>query len=581
MNMKNNNLLALMIILFGIEFSAAAIQENEQQSTIKLVKKYEFEDVSIGQLPSGWGFSGRKEVSATVTNKSSTKNEQCLKIVSRSEDFGRRPIGAISFKRIAKKLRGKRVRFRASVNANLGDEGKFTFWLMETLQSGETGIFDNMLDRPIKQCQWEQKEIVVDLSDDSREVSFGFLMYGKGEVSVDNIFIEIVDRSVPVTRPIANPIRPKKFDSFPGLFEIKGSMEVRANLPKLKGKENGGQAKLLVPLPLRYRDQYPISYQLAVDPPDALAGMKIAEDQPGNFVAEIDLQQFTEHKKVNVKFSSLVLVKPSDFSTVPKSAPIAKDWNLEAQRWLKSTWCADAEHSRIKEIASKIRQQTDDVLKIVSMVEARAKKVFGAAIGKASCLTATVALDKKGTCTSRANFVAALLRSSGVPARVLAGYPSWSGPLQTHYIVEAYVPTFGWYPIESTMCQSPWPNHRQINVAVVVPKYESKELAGPRTGVVGGVPYLSLTEIPDNDNLFFTVGTIPGHPYRDHVCNFIRKMDGSESAWKKVADQTETRWKKWLTSPSSIKEGKVQFGPNATMFRAKSPTEFLNELQRS
>ena len=64
--------------------------------------------------------------------------------------------------------------------------------------------------------------------------------------------------------------------------------------------------------------------------------------------------------------------------------------------------------------------------------------------------------------------------------------------MQTNYIVEAYVPEYGWYPIESTMGRSPWPNFQQALVAIVPSRYEDQAKAGARVGV----PYLSLTELP-------------------------------------------------------------------------------------
>ena len=42
-------------------------------------------------------------------------------------------------------------------------------------------------------------------------------------------------------------------------------------------------------------------------------------------------------------------------------------------------------------------------------------------------LDAVQALDRQGSCTSCANLVAALLRGNGIPARILAGYPTYLG----------------------------------------------------------------------------------------------------------------------------------------------------------
>ena len=133
-------------------------------------------------------------------------------------------------------------------------------------------------------------------------------------------------------------------------------------------------------------------------------------------------------------------------------------WPDEATPWLAATWCANADHERIRALAGKIRAETDDVLQIIRRVQAETSSIFRSAEGQLENLTAVEALDKVGSCTSCANLVAALLRACDVPARILAGYPPWYGPLQTHYIVEAYVPEFGWYPIEASMSRSPWPN---------------------------------------------------------------------------------------------------------------------------
>jgi hypothetical protein len=79
---------------------------------------------------------------------------------------------------------------------------------------------------------------------------------------------------------------------------------------------------------------------------------------------------------------------------------------------------------------------------IIAVTQERAGTIFFNAQRRAKDLTAVEALEGRGSCTSCAKLVAALLRACNIPARVVAGYPSWTGPLQAHYIVEAYVPDF-------------------------------------------------------------------------------------------------------------------------------------------
>src|SRR5688500_10037234 len=169
-------------------------------------------------------------------------------------------------------------------------------------------------------------------------------------------------------------------------------------------------------------------------------------------------------------------------------------------------------------MAAGIRAETNDVLETIRRVQEATGTVFRLAQGRGESLTAVEALDKQGSCTSCANLVAAVLRACGVPARIVAGYPSWYGPLQTHYIVEAYVPEYGWYPIESTRGQSPWPNCQQALVAITPPRYEDRSRAGARVGVAGGVPYLSLTELPVHDGSCIAVGAIEDARGCDHHC---------------------------------------------------------------
>lgn len=68
--------------------------------------------------------------------------------------------------------------------------------------------------------------------------------------------------------------------------------------------------------------------------------------------------------------------------------------------------------------------------------------------------------------------LATILRAAGIPARILSGIPIWSGLLQQHYIVEAYLPNDDWYPVEPTIGRAGWSPHYQINKAIINIDYE-------------------------------------------------------------------------------------------------------------
>jgi hypothetical protein len=296
-------------------------------------------------------------------------------------------------------------------------------------------------------------------------------------------------------------------------------------------------------------------------------------------VAKVVVLLNDECSKVDIDFRSLVLVGPSSFDDVPDTAPIPERWPEECQPWLESTWCVESQHERIQKVSKEIRGNADDLMTLISGVQQRASEIFANAQGQAYSLIAVDALDGRGSCTSCANLVAALLRASNVPARVLAGYPSWSGPLQTHYIVEAYIPEFGWYPIESSLCKSPWANEYQINVAIVPPKYESKELADSRSCAAGGVPYLSLTETPNCPAGITARGTIDRERSCDHNCKMVRKFSAEDGDWAPALDLARSRWQQWLAAQSATAgETSLVLAPKADTITATSPSELIEEL---
>lgn len=229
----------------------------------------------------------------------------------------------------------------------------------------------------------------------------------------------------------------------------------------------------------------------------------------------------------------------------------------------------------MRALAAEVRGDGADVMAVILRTLLRAKEVFARAEGRVTELTAVQALDHQGSCTSCANLVAALLRGAGVPARVLAGYPLWSGPLQTHYIVEAFVPAYGWYPVESTLGRAPWPNHQQVNVSIVPVEHESRALAGARICAGGAVPYMTLTEY-DRGSPVVCEGTLK--PWCDHQARLVRDLEGDAAAWRKAQEWARRRWNGWLDRDLEVADGALTFGPAAADLRAERLEQLRREL---
>jgi hypothetical protein len=493
------------------------------------------EDGESGQIPPGWfmptnctqdGYSLRTSDDQPLVGK------HCA-VVSRNSREEPTSFGNMTQGISAEKYRGKRIRFRAAVRTELVDaSNRAQLWFRVDRPNQQTGFFDNMGNRPITAKEWKHYEIVGDVAADAQMILVGMFLLGNGSAAVDDV-------TIPTTG--LGRVLPG-----PGLTELRMAATIRP-------KGAATTTTYMYPLPLSYRDQVPLSFQLQVEPPGAAKSVEIVENAGENRVLKLALHRLDKHKEVKVRYSSVVLVGPTQFDGVPKTAEFPAEWPEDVRPWLQSTWCCDHEDERIKKLSAQVRGDVDDVMQVIANVMTTAKQTFAEAQGRAKNLTAVEALDKRGSCTSCANLVTALLRGSGVPARILAGYPLWSGPLQTHYIVEAYVPGFGWYPVESTRCVSPWPNHQQVNVSIVPVEHESQDKAGSRVTAAAAVPYLSLTELEDPKARVFSTGTLK--PFSDHD------------------------WQEWLASTPRLEEGCIVFAVDGASVQAKTLGEVLTEFK--
>jgi len=458
--------------------------------------------------------------------------------------------------------RSKRVRLRAAVRTEVTGPGNHAqLWLRVDRPESAIGFLDNMDERPIVTAAWQHFEIVGDVAEDATGIVFGMMLIGSGEAALDDVSVEVVGKDVPLTN------RP---EPAPGLMEVRMAATVQATMPV-------AEVTFLHPLPLAYGQQAPLTFQLTVEPPECAASVAVVAGAGDNRVLRLTLRRLDEHQEVKVAYRAAVLVAPTTFDAVPATARFPSRWPDAAKAWLESTWCCERANDRIKQVAIEIRGDSDDVMAVISGTLARAREVFAAAKGRVTNLTALEALDKEGSCTSCANLVAALLRGAGVPARILSGYPTWSGPLQTHYTIEAFVPDHGWYPIELTLCRAPWPNHKQVHVCNVPIEHESRELAGRRHWAAGAVPYLSLRELEDQAAPVSSVGTLK--PYCDHVCRMVQPLAADPAEWAAALAWTRTRWEAWLAAPIEVVDGRVNFGPDVEAIAATTVADLRRALE--
>jgi transglutaminase-like putative cysteine protease len=255
-----------------------------------------------------------------------------------------------------------------------------------------------------------------------------------------------------------------------------------------RGKADVGV--LTFPIPGTYRDQVPLTFDVKVEPPGALKSYRWVRRPDGrNWLCEVTVAP--KQDGAQVRWEALVLVDRGKNDPLPRAAqPEAPE---ETAPWTRSTACVQSDDPAV-------RAKAEELAKGTAGVEPYARRVIEFTAhhqGKGGvpfdALDARKGLDCGGSCTSRANLAAALLRARGIPARTVAHLPTWSGPLYEHWLVEYWHPGAGWVWLESSLGQfRPLPCTLVV-LGVANPEDEDRAFDPLQTRqVMPGAPYLSV-----------------------------------------------------------------------------------------
>ncbi len=90
-------------------------------------------------------------------------------------------------------LRGRRVRLRAEVRAEVQPGCFAQLGLRVDRAGGKPGFLDNMADRPIRDTTWRTYEIAGDVAPDAERIVVLFVLTGGGKVWLDDVSIQPID----------------------------------------------------------------------------------------------------------------------------------------------------------------------------------------------------------------------------------------------------------------------------------------------------------------------------------------------------------------------------------------------------
>ncbi len=321
-----------------------------------------------------------------------------------------------------------------------------------------------------------------------------------------------------------------------------GIVHAKAHLRFSAKWEDVNSPKIAFPIPVEFSDQVPIYIEFSSEPQDHIVGITYKKRDKYNWIAEVTLKSLKKGEYVDIKWDGYVFIRDHDYSKLPEGAKILKTEELseEMRQWLVPTTCVQVNDTEIQEAAVKIKGKHTDIMKI-----ARETAKFLGSIERGrsfKSLDAVEALHNGGSCTSYANLAAALLRANGIPTRILACYPTWEFPLCTHYIVEFYVPEYGWIRFESTRSKIPWKPYKDVIVAVVRPEDENRSLNESMSRwAMNGVPWMSLEENLSHSKMD-SEGKLGSERYYIHAAEPLLEINAEENKIEEAFALTKKAW---------------------------------------
>lgn len=151
-----------------------------------------------GAVPTGWRVNGSypADYEAGTDTAVAHSGSRSGFLVARPEARG---FGTLMQTFRADRFRGRRLRMSAFVRT-ADVEHLAGLWMRVDGPDETTLSFDNMQDRPILgTTDWRQYRIVLDVPANSEVIAFGVLLGSSGQVWLDDVAFEAVDKDTPTT----------------------------------------------------------------------------------------------------------------------------------------------------------------------------------------------------------------------------------------------------------------------------------------------------------------------------------------------------------------------------------------------
>ena len=236
------------------------------------------------------------------------------------------------------------------------------------------------------------------------------------------------------------------------------------------------RAHMRMHIPVITHDSSPLFLILDTGKKDArIRGSRILHRELDNELLEVEVGPLAKGDSVFIPFDCWTLKQRNQYEDLPDYVDVSRlqDISAEVRKYLASSPLSQSSRYRIVSRAQKLagnelnlRQVVADVVNYTSHEIEYAGGVEQDAIN--------VLAKKQAVCHGKANLAVALLRALNIPARSLM-------VANTHYIIEYFVPEYGWVRAESTSGQAALPAEKNTVLWVSTP---TDETLSPYNGLI-------------------------------------------------------------------------------------------------
>ena len=222
-------------------------------------------------------------------------------------------------------------------------------------------------------------------------------------------------------------------------------------------------------IPISFNEQVPIV--VTVESPQ-LIDYRFLSLEPPNVIVAARMHQALE---TSLDWEVWVLARENRYPDLPSEVPLPLSEELpdSVSRWLQATDCVQVQAPIVQQMADSVGQGITDLIDLADAIRSFCQYLPGDMSHYPFSFDAVYALNWGSSCTGHAHAGAALFRALGIPARPLLVMPTWAQFwYDMHWIIEIYVPQYGWVELETTLGEFPCYPHENIVVLACHPEDE-------------------------------------------------------------------------------------------------------------